>query len=158
MSTDSATSTDSRAFVDASLSHVRLVSVRAKSETPATNKEGQQVQLRTDTTSGFTIGVDSVDKPSAMLVTIDFKASLKIPETENPIIQYEARHEARFEIVGWTGFSNWSDMPSDAISSYLATVHNIALRKAEEIILEMGLKGVTLPQPESFKATLVVSK
>ena len=153
MSIDSPSTNDRKAFVDASLTHVRLVSLRAKSDMGTAAKEGQQVQLRTDTSSSFSVGLDSLEKPTAIAITIQFKASIKLPETEQPIVEYESKHEGRFEIVSWTGF-NWPEMPPDAMSSYLANMHNIAQKKAEEIILDMGLKGVTLPKPDNFRGSL----
>jgi hypothetical protein len=154
MSKNSTKPTKKLTFIDARLSQVRLVSERATCAPAFPSKEPQQVQLRTETTSGFSIGLDIPEKPSVIVININYKASLKVQDTDRNVIEYEATHEAQFSIEGWIGFDDWLNMPSDAIAPYLTVVNNIALRKAECIILEMGIKGVSLPLPERFDGAL----
>lgn len=148
MSKKSTVPTKISVFIDARISQVRLVSERATCAPALPSKTSQKVELRTETTSGFSIGLDSPERPSGIVISIEYKASLKIPDTDKNIIEYEATHEAQFAIKGWIGFDDWTNMPSDAIAPYLAVVNNIALKKAEGTLLEMGFKGVSLPQPE----------
>lgn len=156
MSKNSTTPIKKSAFINARLSQLRLVSERATCA-PSLPAD-QQVQLRTDTTSGFSIGIDSPDKPKLIVMRIDYKVSLKIEGTDNNILDYEATHEALFAIEGWTGFDDWTNMPPDGAAPYVTILNNIALRKAERILLEMGFKGVSLPQPERFDGVLTAVK
>lgn len=150
MSTDRTEPAKHLAFINARLTHVRLASETATSAPAPPSKAPQQVQLRTETSSGFTMGLDSPEKPSVLVIGIVYKVSLIIPDTENKVAEYEAKYEAQFSLIEWTGFDDWTNMPQSALSPYLAFIHNIASRKAEETLLEMGVKGVTLPQPEKF--------
>lgn len=138
------------ASINANLFQVRLTSERATLTPALPNKAPQQVQLRTDTSSDFSIGLDSDDKPRILTITVNYKATLKTLDTEKQIVDYEANHEALFNLIGWAGFDDWTDMPPEAISPYLALMHNIALRKAEGTLFEMGVKGASLPRPEHF--------
>jgi hypothetical protein len=70
------------------------------------------------------------------------------------LVEYTTKHEAQFTLEGWTGFDDWTNLLSDTIAPYLTIVHNVARKKAEDIFIEMGFKGVFLPQPERFDGAL----
>jgi hypothetical protein len=144
--------TKKSAYINARLSQLRLVSERASTAQilPST----QPMQLQTEVTSGFSIGINSPNEPTLIVMRIDYKAILKILGTDNKILEYEATHEAMFAIERWAGFDDWTNMPTDGITPYMTIINNIALRKAEGTILEMGFKGIALPQPERFDGIL----
>ncbi len=150
-------STQNLPFINARLTHARLVSEKATSTAIVWSKEPSQVQLRTETSSTFSIGLDSPDAPKLILIKIDYKVALKTLDTDKLILEYEASHEAQLSIKNWTGFDDWTNMPSIAVAPYLAVLNNIALRKAEGTIFEMGFKGVVIPQPETFDEALIPS-
>lgn len=154
MSNNTPTSTTKKAFIDARLSQSRLTSEQAICAA-LTNQAPIQVQIKTDTASSFSIGLDLPETPKVIVINIDFKASLKISDTEKNLIDYEAKHEVQFALEGWIGFVDWTNVPSEAIAPYLAIVHNIARSKAELTISEMGFKGIVLPQPENFNGELL---
>lgn len=154
MSKSSTPPTKKSAFIDARLSQSRLLSEHATCAT-LTNKEPLQAQLRADTASGFTIGLDLPEEPKVIVISIEFKAILKTLVGDNDLIEYEAKHEVQFIIEGWTGFDDWTNLPSESIAPYLAVVHNIARKKAEATIIEMGFIGLSLPQPEHFDGKLL---
>lgn len=150
MSDNSESPIKNKAFINARLSNVRLLSEKAILAPTIQTKQPQQVQLQIETATSFSFGLDSPINPSIIVIGIDYKVSLKNPNTEKQVIECETRHEAQFALVDWTGIEDWSLIQSIAISPYLAFMHNIALRKAELTILEMGLKGVSLPTPVTF--------
>lgn len=150
MSEFSKISTDKIGYIEAVMSQVRLASERVISAPTQPSKEPLRHEVRAETASGFAIGVDSLEKPTTITITIDYKVFLKLLSTEKQIVEYEAKHEAQFTIVRWAGFDDWLNMPSGSITPYMSMMHNIALRKAEATLLEMGLKGLTLPRQEKF--------
>lgn len=153
MSTSSTNLNKKLAFIDARLTQSRLTSERAICAA-LTNQEPFQTEIKTDTASNFTIGLDSLETPKVIVITIEFVASLKFHESSKNLLDYEAKHEVVFSIEGWTGFDDWTDLPSEAIAPYLAIVHNIARNKADATMIEMGFKGISLPQPEHFNGEL----
>lgn len=148
------TPTKKSAYIDARLSQVRLVSERATCAPILPNNESKQVQLRIDTSSGFTIGFDKPESPTIIVITVNYKAALRTEDTDKIIVEYEATHEAQFSVAGWAGFDDWLSMPTDVMAPYLTVVNNVALKKAEATIVEMGVKGASLPQPEYLDGVL----
>lgn len=146
--------TKKSSYIDARLSQVRLVSEHATCTPALPNKETQQVRLRIETTSGFTIGLDKPESPTIIVIAVNYKAMLKAEDTDKLIVEYEATHEAQFTVAGWAGFDDWLDMPTDVMAPYLTVVNNVALKKAEATILDMGIKGASLPQPERLDGIL----
>lgn len=142
--------TNKSAFINAKISISRLVSEKAISSPASPTKEPQQVQLRTETSSAISIGIDSPNKPSAIAIGFDYKVSLMIQGTDKVVMEYEARHEAQFVIDEWTGFDDWTLVPQSALNPYIAMMQHMAIKRAENTISEMGMKGVTLPFPERF--------
>lgn len=147
-------STSMHAYVEAFLVATRLVSERVSSASGGMNKEPQQVQLNIEGTSGFTVGVDDLSDPKNVQIEIDYRAVLKILNTEKKVVEYEAKHAAQFSIRGWGGFDDWNFPPSAAISPYLAMLQRVAVQRAESTLLEMGLRGIALPMPDSFDGAI----
>jgi hypothetical protein len=155
MTENGTTVTNVSAFINARISHLRLVSEKVVSTPAMPAKEPQVVQLSAEASSAFTIGLDFPDKPTALIIGIDYKASLKIPDTEKKFLEYESRHDAQFVLIASTGFEDWNLMPLSALTPYLATMQLIALKKAEGALFELGLKGVSLPLQENFESDAV---
>ncbi|MDP2031611.1 MAG: hypothetical protein Q8K12_18405 [Thiobacillus sp.] len=149
MSTPSPT-TKGQAFINARPLQVRLVNERATSAPAQPSKEPKKIELRTETGSQFEIGLDNPEAPTLLNVAINFEVRLTVIETEKKLVDYEAKHEVQFSLISWVGFDDWLNVPSDALSPYLGVVHDIALRRAENTLLEMGLRGVGLPRPQTF--------
>lgn len=150
---DTSTTQNKPAFINAQISLSRLVSEKAVSSPASPNKEPQQVQLRAETSSAISIGVDSPEKPTAIAIGFDYKVLLMIPDVDKVFMEYEARHEAQFVINEWTGFDDWTLVPQSALNPYIAMMQNMAIKRAESTISEMGMKGVALPFPDKFDGT-----
>jgi hypothetical protein len=148
--TTALSTTDGKAFINAKPAQVRLVSERATSAPAPPKSEQKKTELRTETTSQFEIGIDNTDTPEALSVTITFGVTLSFPELEKKLVEYEGKHEIQYKVLSWGGFSDWVNVPPGALAPYLAVVHDVALRRAESTLLEMGLRGVALPRPETF--------
>jgi hypothetical protein len=116
------------------------------------NKEPMQIQLRIDTASNFSVGLDDLVSPSEITIEIDYKVSLKTQDTEKLVAEYNSKYIAQFNIVAWLGFEDWMNVPHDALAPYFAIAQNISLRRAENTFSDMGFNGVVLPQPTSFDA------
>lgn len=138
------------AFVSAKPLQGRLVSESVSSAPAKSSTAQQRVELRTDTTSNFAIGLDDQVAPKTISVEIEFRTLIKQPDTEKIIVSYESKHEMQFGVIAWIGFSDWTDMPQQAITPYLAMIHDIAIRRAESTLHEMGVRGARLPRPDDF--------
>jgi hypothetical protein len=138
-------STKEDAFINATLAQTRLLSERVTSASSKANKEPKEIQIRVDTSSGFSVALDNVTKPNIIFVEIVYKVNLKAQDTDKQLIDYEAKHVALFNLVGWFGFNDWSDVPNSAMAPYLAMAQNIAIRRAEGTMDAMALRGISLP-------------
>lgn len=150
MSTPAPQSTEPRAFVDARFVQQRMVS---ESITAAPGKPSitpQQVQLRAEVGSNFSAGLNNAEKPTEMIVEAEFRVTLKLAEKETEILSYLAKHSAHFKIVGWIGFEDWASIPEGALGPYFAMTYGIAQQRAEQTLLDMGLRGVVLPRANNF--------
>jgi len=108
------------------------------------------MQLETETTSNFEIGLDDPQNPKVLSVEIEFAVSMKQPDSEKLVVDYFAKHHAQFNVISWIGFDDWVELPEEALAPYIAMVHDIALRKADVTLHEMGIRGSGLPRPDSF--------
>lgn len=142
--------TKGQAFINAKPLQVRLVTEHATSAPAQPSKEPKSIELRTETSSQFGIGLDNPDAPNLLNVEITFNVWLAFPDTEKKLVEYEGKHEVQFSLISWIGFDDWINVPSGALAPYLAFVHDIALRRAESTLLEMGIRGVGLPRPNTF--------
>jgi len=138
-------------FINARLLQSRLVNENVASFPSAhSGKDSSSVQIRTDVSSGFSVGLDSTDAPTEMMIELIFKAVLKTEETEKVLVEYESKHAAQFKISGWAGFSDWTDVPSAALAPYFSVVSDMAVRRGESTLLELGIRGIRLPQSDNF--------
>lgn len=146
-----------RVFVDARLSQHRMVKEQATSASARFSKTPNQVQVRTETTSGFSVALDNPAVPTELLIEIDYKVEIKIPDKDTPVVSYESKHAVQFTIVGWGGFKDWTAVPTETFSAYFAVTHNIALTRAENTLAAMGLRSVALPRQINFDAPIAVT-
>lgn len=148
--------TESHSFINAKVLQSRMLNESATSfPSAAPNiKEPRSVQIRTDASSNFTVGLDNTENPTEMMLEITFKATLKTEETEKLLVEYESKHAAQFKIFAWTGFSDWMDVPSDALTPYFLFISDIAIRRGEATLLELGFRGVRLPIADNFNDAL----
>ena len=151
-------STKEGAFINATLTQTRLVSERVTSIPTAPSKEPKDIQLRIDTSSSFSVDLDDLTKPKHILVYIDYKVSLKTLDTEKQFVDYEAKHVAQFNIASWLGLDDWTDVPGGAMAPYLAMIQHIAMRHAENTLVEMGLRGISLPASPVDKSNVTEAK
>jgi len=139
------------AFVSAKPLQGRLVSERATSASSRPKTEPKQVELHTDTSSSIAIGLDDPVSPTFLRVEIEFRVVMKQPEIDRIVAEYEAKHEMEFTLIAWVGFTDWTNIPTQALTPYVAMVHDVALRRAEITLHEMGIRGAGLPRPASFE-------
>lgn len=139
-----------RAYLDARVIQVRLLSAELRSAPSQPSATPQQIELNINTTIGFTLAVDDINSPKGLLIDIDFTAQLLAKDTGKEVANYKSKHSGQFVIIAWQGFHEWSQAPNEAIAPYLSLLHGIAIRRAENTFGEMGLKGINLPRPESF--------
>ena len=155
--TTALSTTDGKAFISARPAQVRLVSERATSAPASPGSEPKKAEVKAETTSQFEIGIDNPDAPEAISVTITFGVTLVLPALDKKLVEYECKHEVQYRVLNWGGFSDWVNVPPDALAPYLAMVHEVALRRAESTLLEMGLGGVALPRTETFSGPEPIS-
>lgn len=151
-------STNGGAFINAILVQARLVNEHVRSAPSAPTKEPKQIQLRIDTSSGFSVALDNTARPNHFIVEIDYKLSLKTQETEKQLLDYEAKHSVQFDVTAWSGFDDWIDMPNGVMAPYFAVIQNFAIRRAEGTLVEMGLRGINLPVSPVDKAVTTEAK
>lgn len=151
MTTQTPPDTKDRAFLDARLSRARLVSEEVSSAPIQISKEPKQVQLRIETASSFSVGLDDLASPSEITIEIEYKANLKTQDTDKLLTEYVSKHAAQFSVIAWLGFDDWMNIPQSALAPYFSIAQNIALRRAENTFSDMGFSGVVLPQPTSFE-------
>lgn len=138
------------AFVNARISQGRLVSESLTSSPAKAGSGQQQVKLRTDTSSSFALGLDDPVEPKTITVEIQFRVRMTQIEAEKLIVDYEAKHEVQFDLIASEGVTDWMNLPPGALTPYSAMAHDIAIRRAEGTLHDMGLRGATLPRPTSF--------
>ncbi|WP_139326295.1 hypothetical protein [Azonexus hydrophilus] len=140
----------SNVFVDLRLNQMRLVSENFVAMPPPSEEAGKPVQLKTDTSSGFSVGLDDLEKPTSFTIELEYKAALSIPNTESKIVDYSSKYFAVFDLVRSTGVEDWTAVPDETFESYFAVVHQAAVRRAEITFHEAGLKGAGLPRPAAL--------
>jgi len=133
------------AFINATLSQTRLVSEHVVSAPSTPSKEPKEIQLRVDTSSAFSVALDDMTGPKHILVEIVYKVNLKTQDTDKQLVEYEAKHVAQLDLASWLGFDDWTDVPNGAMAPYLAMIQNIAMRRAEGTLVDMGVRGINLP-------------
>ncbi|MEJ2653137.1 MAG: hypothetical protein P8173_15455, partial [Gammaproteobacteria bacterium] len=65
-----------------------------------------------------------------------------------------SKHRALYHIANYDGIDDWSEMSDDVLLPYISMIHDMANRKAENILLELGLRGVKLPIPDNIAKAL----
>lgn len=140
-----------RAFVDAKMLGSRLVTEQVNA-TLASHKSQERLQLEVETSSDFSIGLNDPTNPTELHINIQYKVILRTA-TKDVLVEYEVEHSGTFGISAWTGFTDWTTLETIMVEPSLAIMHQIALRRAEATIIEMGIRGVKLPIPMSFNAT-----
>lgn len=138
------------AFINATPLRGRLISEQATSAPAKPTQDPKPVELRTDTSSTIAIGLDDQINPTVLNIEIEFRCSLKQPESEKVVVEYEAKHEMQFQLIAWTGITDWTNLPEETFAPYSAILHDLAVRKAEITLHEMGIRGAVLPRPSSF--------
>lgn len=137
--------------VDARLIQARLVSEQVTSMPAPLSDTPKPLQIRTETSAGFSVGLDDPEKPKRMTIELLFKVGHVLNETDQKVAEYEARHMVLLEIHGQSGIENWLNVPKRALAPYFSFVHSAAIRRAEHTFLEMGLRGVALPRIPDFE-------
>jgi hypothetical protein len=132
--------------VEAHLIQSRLVSEQVTSLPAQMMNDPKAIQVRTETSSGFSVGLDHPDKPKTMTIELVFKVTHVLNETSQKVADYEAKHMALFEIRAQSGIDSWLNVPTRALAPYFSFLHGIAMRRAEHTFLDMGLRGVVLPR------------
>lgn len=150
MNTPAPQSTEPRAFVDARFVQQRMVSESISSLPGKPSVAPQQVQIRAEVGSNFSVGINNPEKPTEMFIEAEFRVVLKLAENEKELVSYLAKHMAHFKILGWTGFSEWPSIPEGALGPYFAMTYGIAQQRAEHTLQDMGLRGVALPRVSNF--------
>lgn len=117
---------------------------------PAIGVEQQQVQLSTESSSSVEIGLDNPVTPKIFNLGIEFQVLMKQSDIDKVVVDYKSKHEMQFSLIDWTGFTDWMKMPGQAAIPYIAMLHDIAIRRAESTLHEMGFRGVALPRPVTF--------
>ena len=150
MSPQASGANKAHAFLDAKLSSSRLVNEEVKSAPTQFGNGRTQVELRIETTSSFTVGLDHPTAPTLLLIEINFKTFIKAKDSEKTFIEYESKYAAQFNVKAWIGFDDWTNIPTGVLSSYFAIVHALAVKRAESTFSEMGVRGVEIPNPPEF--------
>ena len=148
MTTTPSPATTSRAFLDARLEQMRLVKEEVTAAPSQFAKEPVQVQIRAETSSGFTLGLNDLKTPKNLTIEISYKVVLKLQDSEKQLVAYEAGHQLQFGVSGWTGFDNWQDPPHKALAPYTAIAQCLAMKRAQETLGAMGFGGIILPKPQ----------
>lgn len=140
-------------YINARLEQTRLVSehINAEAEIRQSPNEPKPVQIRTETASSFAVGLNHPTTPSAFQVTVEYSAVFKLEGTDVKIADYKGTHCAEFKIVSWGGFDDWPQVVQSAMVPYFAMSHNVALRRAQRTLLDMGLGSVVLPILTDFE-------
>ena len=131
-------------FLSATLVQTRLASEQISTAPTKPEVGVTELQVKTDTSSGFSVALADAKNPTHLFLQIDYKVSVKIANTETLLAQYEAKHATQFKVINWSGF-NWEDIPQDVMIPYFAMVQNIAIRRADTTFIEMGMRGISLP-------------
>ncbi|WP_200384215.1 hypothetical protein [Rhodocyclus tenuis] len=134
------------AFVDLRLIQIRLVTENFSTIHPPPSGMAGQVQLKTDTSSAFSVGLDDLENPKSLTIELDYQASLSAPSVEKTFVDYSSKYFANFDILRSTGFQDWRNLPDEAFDAYFSIVHQFAVARAESTLCEAGLKGTGLPR------------
>jgi hypothetical protein len=140
-------------FLSARLIQARLVSEHVDSAPAQSTSEPKPVQLRTETTSKFGVALDDPKTPTGVLIQVDYTITLKtlkLDGTDLVVADYKGKHTAEFKILDWGGFEDWTQPPHPTLVPYFAMSHNVAIRRAQQTLLDMGLGQVILPVLTEF--------
>jgi hypothetical protein len=137
-------------YVDARLTQARLVSEQVTSLPGQMGKEVRQVQVRTETNTGLSVGLDDPINPKNMTIDLEYKVVHIVNESNQKLVEYQSKHTSLFGIVSQSGIDSWLNPPKEALAPYFSFVHGMAMRRAEHTFLDMGIRGVVLPRIEDF--------
>lgn len=143
-----------REFIDARLTLIRLLSESFSAAPPEGAKKTPgdtvEVSLKTQTTSGFSVGLSDLSRPESIQIELEFSVSLSLKETSVRVAEYSAKHSAIFSIVGWGGFDDWTKLHDSSFAPSFATVQHFAVKRAEETLLDAGFRGISIPVQIEF--------
>jgi hypothetical protein len=138
-------------YINAQLVQTRLTKENANSMPGKFSDEKRApLQVEVSTNSEFTTGLDNKDLPKELFLELNFKLHLKLKDKDQRIATYEAGHAARFLIAGYGGFTDWLNVPTGIFEPYFSALHHIAVSRAENTLLAMGLRGVAIPSKINF--------
>ena len=132
-------------FVDLRLVQARLVEETFSATPHPPAGSGGAMEFRTDTSSGFSVGLDSLLNPKSLTIELEYTVKLSIPNVDSALVEYSSKYSANFSIVKWIGCEDWEDLPDETFESFFSMIQHIAIRRAEDTLAEAGLKGAGLP-------------
>lgn len=132
-------------FIDGRIILSRLINEHSALTASAAHKANAKFEVNVSTASEFEVGVNDLDKPERLKVEIVFKAILETKAESDQIVNYEVRYACEFAIARWCGFSNWHKPSEAALAPYFAFTHHLARLRAEEALIRMGLRNISLP-------------
>jgi hypothetical protein len=144
-------------YLDARLILSRLVTERASSPAPGPVQEQKSVQARAESGTQIEIGLHPADAPNSLTITLSYKVSIKAEGIEKPIGEYECSYFSAFRIARAFGITDWNKLPLSVVAPYVGTTAQLAIRRAEATLQEMGINGGPLPRPELRDSEFSVS-
>ena len=79
----------------------------------------QQVEVRAEVKSNFSVGLDNPEKPTEMFIELEFRVDLKLPEKEKDLVSYLANTQHISKLLDGRGSTNrrmFQRAPLDHIS------------------------------------------
>lgn len=132
-------------FFYALLDEVRMLEEHSSHTPPQQVDSGsKKITLRINSSYGFQVGLDDPKSPKNIRIELDYSVEFFAADTDIQIAFYNAKHAAQFTITEWFGFDDWRELPDDCANVYFAIVYNIAKTRAENTLVALGLKAISL--------------
>jgi hypothetical protein len=137
-------------FISALFSSSRFSEEQFRTEY-ADLQEFKGEKLHTQTNTSFEIAYPEASGTSEFIIVIDYRASVRGIRLQNDICKYSCKFYARFEVLGFSGFDSWSNMPPDAPAPYFSFSDYLVRQRALNHFRAAGFDAVQLPIPEQLR-------
>lgn len=137
-------------FIAAVFSGIRFAEESLKADvSDVPPVKGQK--LSTETNTGFEFAHDTDGDMDHFYVVVNYTVTVKRPEEGESLCSYFVKAFVKFDVLGFTGFSSWDEMPSETPVPYFSFAHYLVRERAEEHFRKAGFGGLKLTAPAQFK-------
>lgn len=147
-------STDLPAFVNAILRSSKVVEESIVIGATALAGRTGDVEMKNETNSEFSIGVDKPSTPDSFQVQISYKVALSNIKDSAVYLTYTSKWVAVFKVLSVSAELNWTNANPGVFAPYFSFVHWLVRERAQASLDIAGARGPALPVPDNISGEI----